>query len=143
MSGLTLSEIREALATTIRNGINRQTTVYAYPVETPAVPCVTIEPDGDFVDYWQSFGSAGLATVRLVLVLEPGGSDLPSSGRALDDYLSAGTGNGSSIIDAVLTGRTLGLTGCDCVLTSATVDPDTATARLSVTVHITKTGAAA
>ena len=66
-----------------------------------------------------------------------------SAGIALDDYLSAGTGNGSSVIDAVLADRTLGLAGCDCVITSATVDATTVTARLSVSVTVNKIGAAA
>lgn len=144
MSGLTLGEIRNALATTIADGIDRQTNVYAYPVGDPKLPCITIEPDsGDYVDYWLSFGAAGLSAVRLVLLLEPGGNDPVSAGIALDDYLSAGTGNGSSVIDAVLADRTLGLTRCDCVITSASVDPVTVTARLSVTVHISKIGASA
>lgn len=144
MSGLTLGDIRNALAATITAGVDRQTNVYPYPVGDPKLPCITIEPDsGDYVDYWLSFGSAGLAAVRLVLVLEPGGNDPVSAGIALDDYLSAGTGNGSSVIDAVLADRTLGLAGCDCVITSATVDATTVTARLSVSVTVNKIGAAA
>ena len=144
MSGLTLGDIRNALAATITNGVDRQTNVYPYPVGDPKLPCITIEPDtGDYVDYWLTFGSAGLAAVRLVLVLEPGGNDPVSAAIALDDYLSAGTGNGSSVIDAVLADRTLGLAGCDCVITSAQVDATTVTARLSVSVTINKIGAAA
>jgi hypothetical protein len=144
MSGLTLGDIRNALAATITNGVSRQTNVYAYPVGDPKFPAITIEPDsGDYVDYWLTFGAAGLAAVRLVLVLEPGGNDPVSAGIALDDYLSAGTGNGSSVIDAVLADRTLGLAGCDCVITSATVDATTITARLSVSVTVNKIGAAA
>lgn len=144
MSGLTLGDIRNALAATITAGVDRQTNVYPYGVGDPKLPCITIEPDsGDYVDYWLTFGSAGLAAVRLVLVLEPGGNDPVSAGIALDDYLSAGTGNGSSVIDAVLADRTLGLAGCDCVITSATVDATTVTARLSVSVTVNKIGAAA
>ena len=144
VSGLTLGDIRNALAATITAGVDRQTNVYAYAVGDPKLPAITIEPDsGDYVDYWLTFGSAGLAAVRLVLVLEPGGNDPVSAGIALDDYLSAGTGNGSSVIDAVLADRTLGLAGCDCVITSATVDAAIITARLSVIVHIAKTGASA
>lgn len=143
MSGLTLRDIREALAQTITAGISRQTNVYPYGVGDPKFPAITIEPDsGDYVDYWLTFGSAGLAAVRLVLVLEPGGNDPVSAGIALDDYLSAGTGNGSSVIDAVLADRTLGLAGCDCVITSASVDATTVTARLSVSVTVNKIGAA-
>jgi hypothetical protein len=141
MSGLTLATIREALATTIRNGVNRQVTVTAYPADVPP-PAITIEPDsGDYVDYWLSFAGAGLAAVRFALVVEPGGNDPKSAAIALDDFLSAGQGNGSSVIDAVMADRTLGLAGCDCVITAAEVDAATITARLSVTVHISKIGA--
>jgi hypothetical protein len=141
VSGLILSEIREALSVTIRNGIGRQTNVYAYPVEDPAPPAVTIEPDATYVDYWSSMGGRGLSIIRFVLVLEPGGNDLPSALRRLDDYLSLGTGNSSSLVGAVMADRTLGLTGCDCTLVDCVVDPETATARLTVEIHISKIGA--
>jgi hypothetical protein len=141
MSGLVLSEIREALASTIRAGIGRQTTVYAYPVEDPAPPAVTIEPDATYVDYWSSMGGRGLSIIRFVLVLEPAGNDLPSALRRLDDYLSLGTGNTSSLVGAVMADRTLGLTGCDCTLVDCAVDPATAIARLTVEVHVSKIGA--
>ena len=65
MSGLTLGDIRNALAATITAGVDRQTNVYAYPVGDPKFPAITIEPDsGDYVDYWLSFGSAGLAAAN-------------------------------------------------------------------------------
>lgn len=140
MSGLTLADIREALADQIRSNVDRQITVATYPTDVPP-PSVMLEADNDYVDYWLSFGSSGVAAVRFVLVVEPGGTDPKSAAIALDDFLSAGTGNGSSLVDAVMADTTLGLTGCNAVLTTVTVDPLTITARLSVTVHISKTGA--
>ena len=141
MSGLVLSEIREALAATIRAGVGRQTNVYAYPVEDPMPPAVSIEPDTTYVDYWSTMGGRGMSIVRFVLILEPGGNDLPSALRRLDDYLSLGTGNSSSLVGVVMSDRTLGLAGCDCTLVDCTVDPSTATARLTVEIHISKIGA--
>lgn len=142
MSGLTLSEIRDALADQIADYLGDGTNVRAYPVDCPP-PSVLIEFDsGDAIDYFLTFGSSGLAEVRFSLVLQVGGSDPVSAGRRLDDYLSVGTGNGRSLIDAVMSNRTLGLTGCDVVVTSCEPDSQSITARVGVTVHISKQGAA-
>jgi hypothetical protein len=142
VSGLTLSEIREALATTIRNNVDRQVTVRAYP---PGVdgPSVLIEPATDYVDYHLSFGSAGLAAVRFVVTVDPGGTEAESAAIRLDDFCSVGTGNGSSMVDAIQSDRTLGLVGCDVFVESIEVDANTITARFSVTVNISKIGASA
>ena len=106
--GLTLREIREALASTIRDGVERETTVLAYRAVSSSFPLIVLEPDGgDYVDYWQSFGSSGIAVVRLSVVIVPGRAD-ESARIRLDDFLSAGTGNGSSVVDAVVADPTLG-----------------------------------
>lgn len=105
--GLTLREIREALASTIRDGVERETTVLAYRAVSSSFPLIALEPDSDYVDYWQSFGSSGIAVVRLSVVIVPGKAD-ESARIRLDDFLSAGTGNGSSVVDAVVADPTLG-----------------------------------
>lgn len=105
--GLTLREIREALAAAIRDGVERETTVLAYRAASSSFPLIVLEPDGDYVDYWQSFGSSGVAVVRLSVVIVPGRAD-ESARIRLDDFLSAGTGNGSSVVDAVVADPTLG-----------------------------------
>ena len=65
MSGLTLGDIRNALAATITAGVDRQTNVYPYAVGDPKLPAITIEPDsGDYVDYWLTFGAAGMTDKR-------------------------------------------------------------------------------
>jgi len=105
--GLTLREIREALAATIRDGVERETTVLAYRAVSSSFPLIVLEPDSDYVDYWQSFGASGIAVVRLSVVIVPGKAD-ESARIRLDDFLSAGTGNGSSVVDAVVADPTLG-----------------------------------
>lgn len=105
--GLTLREIREALAAAIRDGVERETTVLAYRAVSSSFPLIVLEPDSDYVDYWQSFGSSGVAVVRLSVVIVPGRAD-ESARIRLDDFLSAGTGNGSSVVDAVVADPTLG-----------------------------------
>ena len=124
----------------IREHLDRATNVYARPVD-PSYPCVMILADSDYVDYWCTFGAGGLATVRFVLEVLVGGNDPISAQTALDDYLSVGTGNGSSVVDAVMSDKTLGLTGCTVQVDGLTVDPEAITARMSVSVHIQKVGA--
>jgi hypothetical protein len=63
--------------------------------------------DSDPIDYWVTFGAVGLAAVRFDVVLEVAGAD-QSAVRRLDDFLSVGTGNGSSLVDAVFKDPTFG-----------------------------------
>lgn len=144
MSGLTLSEIREGLAAQLRANLDRGVTVDPYSnVGVTGYPRITIDySEGDFVDYWGTFGSAGLATVRFTLRIEPGDSNTRADvAKRLDDFLSVGTGNGSSVIDALMQSPSLGLTGCTSIIRQARVDPASVTAELDVEVTIKKVGA--
>ena len=143
MSGLTISEIRTALAAQIRDNVARDVTVDEYPnTGTTRYPRTTVDYAEDFVDYWVTFGSAGVAAIRFVLRLEVGSSvGREDVAKRMDDFLSAGTGNGSSIVDALYADNTLGLAGCTANLQTATVDPASLTAELAVEVHINKVGA--
>jgi hypothetical protein len=147
MAGLTLQGIRTALADQIRTAVNasgRETNVYGTrPSAEPQYPYIIIDPAADYLDYWQSFGAAGVSTVRFELEVNPAGSDALSAGVALDDYLSAGTGNTASIVDAIMATPTLGLAGCSCVPHTVTVDKDMVTAIIAVEVNISKIGARA
>ena len=149
MAGLTLSAIREALKAQLDTNITgREVDVKAYRVTGAKVyPRITIESDpGDFLDYWLTGTSAGLATVRLVMVLEAGalnddGFADESSRRRVDDFLSCGTGNASSIIDAVMADVSLGGVVATCHIPRAEVDDATATARLPIEITLNKVGA--
>lgn len=149
MAGLTLSTIREALKARFDSDtIARQLDVKAYRVTGASVyPRLTIEADpGDYIDYWVTFGSVGLSTVRFVLVVESGplndaGFADESARRRLDDFLSVGTGNGSSVIDAVMSDPTLGGVVATCHIPRAEVDDQTATARLPIEITLNKVGA--
>ena len=152
MSGFTISEIREALADQIRNNLTRDTKVYAYPIGEVPGPAVHIFPsgNGEYVDYWQTFGPEGLALVAFDVIVDPGGQDsMADAARRLDDYLSCGTGNGSSVIDAIgaadTTGRrwSLGLTGVTVEFGTVSFDAASFTARISLRVTVAKSGAAA
>lgn len=142
MAGFTIGELREALAAQLRANIDRSVNVRAYPPASPS-PSILIELEGDAVDYWMTYGAAGVGTVRFLVTVDPSGTDAESSARRLDEFLSVGTGNGSSFIDAVLVDKSLGLDGVTCNIRSAEVDSVELTAQFVVEVHVNKVGAAA
>ena len=108
---LTLSDIRAAIKAQLVANLDRETNVYAEG-EGDVFPSVTIElQDSDPIDYWLTMNGPtgnGVAEVRFDLVVDVGMTDRKSAVRRLDDYLSVGTGNGSSIIDALRADVTLG-----------------------------------
>lgn len=146
---LTIAPIREALKAQLNLVLSgRESDVKAYRVTGAAVfPRITIEADPvDYIDYWVTGTSVGLATIRFVLVVECGplnadGFADESARRRLDDFLSVGTGNTASIIDAVMSDKTLGGVADTCHIPRAEVDDATATARLPLEVHVRKVGA--
>jgi hypothetical protein len=145
MSGLNLTELREAVANQLRDNVqtDREVTVKPYPDgKATQGPVITIWADPDYVDPWQSFGANGLALVRLMLRLDPRvGTDIPSAHRRRDDFLSIGVGNPSSILDALMVDTTLGLTGCNVHGAAITVDDTDITAEIVVEIRIYKVGA--
>lgn len=140
--GLSITTIREALRDQIIAGVGREIVVHAAPTGTQATsPTCTVEYQNNPIDYWVTFGAAGLATLRLELVVEPGGADATTASTRLDQFLSVGTGNGWSIVDAVMSDRTLGLgAGVDVIVDNVSIDGDLV-AHFFVTVNISKQGA--
>lgn len=138
---LNLEAIHRALAAQIRAGIARDTNVYPFPVEDPQYPCVSIYPDS--IDYFTSFGPNGTADLNLRLKLEVSADSAESAAIKVCDYLSVGTGNGSSIIDAVHADRTLGGIVDDCVVREAEwpAESDLGLAWLPVLIFLTKQNA--
>lgn len=135
MSGLRLSEIREALAEQLRSNISRDVTVRAYP-PAGAAPSITVESASDYLDYWVSFTSSGIARARFVLAVDPGGSDYESSLRRLDDFLSAGIGSESSVVDALMSDTTLGVEELNAHIDGVSSSDNTA--EVSVSIHVAK-----
>lgn len=104
---LTLRQIRVALADQISNHLARPTNVTAY-VETDQYPLIELRPPaGDFISYFESMGSNGAADFLLDIHIFVAGTGR-SAQEALDDYLSVGEGNTSSVVDAVMSDKTLG-----------------------------------
>lgn len=103
---LTLSAIREALAAQLRTETARQVTVYAYKPPTMSYPCLAlVAGEGDYVTYTETFDA--VATVNLVIEVHISSLKIDEQ-VALDDFLSAGSANLSSIVRAVNADRTLG-----------------------------------
>jgi hypothetical protein len=146
MSGFTLSQIREALRDAIEASVAAEVNVEAYPsaIEPPPPPSIVIHSAPDYIDYFVTFGENGLGAVRFEIEINPSaeGSDYESRWKTLDEFLSTGTGNASSVIDAILAdGASLGLAGCNARVTDLSVDRDEVTATMTVEVHIPKVGA--
>jgi hypothetical protein len=124
MAGLILADIHNALADQIRAGIDRQTNVSAFPDGSTIFPSVTIHTAADYISYWGTFGPNGDADVQLRIVIEVDAGDLTSICLKIADYLSVGTGNESSVVDAVMADQTLGGVVGDCVVLTAEWDSE-------------------
>lgn len=140
MSGLTLSEIRAAIGTQLRDNIDRQTNIDVDSEGKPAPVLRLFLQQSDPIDYWGTFGSTGIAEARFDLVIDPGNVDQSAVIR-LDEYLSVGTGNTSSVIDALMEDVTLGGAVQTCRINSSQYDQENVTATLSLTVVCRKQGA--
>lgn len=140
MAGLTLADVRAAIGAQLAANIEGQTNVDVDNEGKPApVLRLSLAP-GDAIDYWQTFGSSGLAAVRFHLTIDPAGADQSATQR-LDRYLSVGTGNGWSVVDALMSDKTLGGVADTMQVEMFDNDPLQVTATLLVTVHIRKQGA--
>jgi hypothetical protein len=91
--------------------------------------------------YFGTFGADGVAFVEARFVIVTGASDRPSGIKVLDDYLSVGTGNGSSLVDAIQTDVSFGGTVQGLTMEPGDYDPDGMTAELLVTFIAMKQGA--
>ncbi len=135
---VSLREIREALAAQIEAYVSRD--VNGYPYGTGGLigtRCVVIAPAGDYVSYFGTFGEDGLADLRLEVKVIPTNATTIDAQIALDDYLSIGQGNASSVVDAVHSDRTLGglVEDCVCLTASGPGDPE-GLAEISGTLYV-------
>jgi len=107
---LTLSTIREAIGAQLRANLSREINVDVDRAGSPA-PVIRLElQESDPIDYWLTMNGGtgnGVAEVRFDLIVDVANVD-QSAVKRLDEFLSVGTGNGSSIIDALLSDVTLG-----------------------------------
>lgn len=141
MAGLTIIDICEAVGAQLRATIGRETNFDIDGSGAPA-PVIRLQlQPSDPIDYWVTFGSTGLSELRMELVVDPGNVD-QSATRRLYDYLSVGTGNPSSIIDALMSDKTLGgVVETVHVSGVSEFDPIKVTATLPLQVVCRKSGA--
>lgn len=150
MAGFTLSEIAEAIASQLRNNIEPDTNIAAFPVEV-AGTSVTVWPDQQFVtNYWETGTAAGYGKTRWRLRCNPAGeAALEAAWRRLYDFLSVGTGNARSVIDALGASDSsgvrwnLGRAGTLVQVLDVSIPEDSITADVIIEVTVKKTGASA
>lgn len=144
-----LAAIRQALADQIRAYLNangRQTNVKPFPDGSLNVPSITVHSDpSTHIDYWETLGSNGVESMFLRLKIELDAGEPESVCLAMCAYLGIGTGNGSSVIDAVHSDRSLGgvigANGIACLTAEWDDDSDPYTAWVPVQILLTKQNA--
>jgi len=107
---LELAAIRTALVDKIRATVARDVNVYPYPLQNPNLPSVTVTAGGSggYIDYQVTSGTSPVCDVYFTVTVVATAADEVSPQIVVDDLLSAGTGQGSSLIDALIADRTLG-----------------------------------
>lgn len=141
-----LSEVRHALAAQIRDRVTADVTVVAAPDLSTDLPNVQVWPASDHITYFETFGSAGLATVRYQIKVETTNQDAESAMSLMDGLLSAGgISETGSIVDAIMADQTLSGLVQDVTPTSVDVTVDDETynlvAFIDVEVILKKQGA--
>lgn len=102
MSGLDIGAIRKALADQIRTNVDRETNVSDYYLTAPPYPSIQIvPPTGEAVAHRTSFSDGRTGLLRFSIMVWTTGADDISGQKALDEYLSGGGDNQSSIWDAL------------------------------------------
>ena len=134
-----------ALADQLRANVDADVTVTPCPAEaTIPFPRLSVVPDRNVVDYIETFSSAGLSTLAMLVKVEVQTDSIESDCIKLSEFLSVGSGFASSVSDAVMRDRTLGNKVEDAIVVGAEIpDPEgePRTAYVSVQVRMRKTGA--
>jgi len=118
-----LSDIKHALADRITaSGLDSSVNVFAYPPKDYPLPAVLVlDREGDdYVEYHGTFGALRLQTVNLIVrIIVPEGGSPQSAGERLDEYLSSGTTETSSLADAITGTATVGSVTADLFAATA------------------------
>lgn len=107
-----LEVIHRALASQIQaylfaNG--RDTNVAPFPSGVLVAPSITIHSDpSTYIKYWETSGPNGVESMFLRVKIEVDAMESESVCMKMMDYLGVGTGNGSSVVDAIHSDRSLG-----------------------------------
>lgn len=87
--------------------------------EKPEAPAAVVSPKDPFIEYQSAFGKGCVELHFDVVLLTTRSQGGERAQDSLDAYLSAGTGQASSLIDALHGGRTLGGKCDDLVVRTA------------------------
>lgn len=145
---LDLQVIHEALANQIRNtDIKNTFNVFAFSEPGGTSPKIEVRPGIEYLEYFTTFGPDGTADLMLDLIVDLRG--MTGEDRALWAWrlLSSGTSDGgspqpTSLVDAVMSDKTLGGTVQDAVIMSAAWDDDNDQITAPVRIILKKSGAA-
>lgn len=104
-----LQTIREAIATTVRTGVQRAVNCSAYDSGNPQFPYMIVRAGGgeEYLRFHETWDKAGVLSVRFTLEVGVAARNIDAQ-VALDDMLSVGAGKVSSIVDALRADKTLG-----------------------------------
>lgn len=114
---LDLQAIREALKAQLDEELARDINVYAYRPANPVPPYVAVISGDPYISYYETFASSAvgsLCDVQLELIIGQT-ADAISAQVFIDDLLSAGAGQTSSVIDALEADPTLGGVVATCI----------------------------
>ena len=98
-----LAEIRAEIADMLRDSnLDGQLSIFAHIPGDMPLPHVVIVPRKDYVQYHGTFGPNRNMTVNLIArVVYPIGGSIESGDIALDGFLSSGTTEDRSVVDAL------------------------------------------
>ena len=98
-----LAEIRAEIANMLRDSnLDGQLSIFAHVPGDMPLPHVVIVPRKDYVQYHGTFGPNRNMTVNLIArVVYPIGGSIESGDIALDGFLSSGTTEDRSVVDAL------------------------------------------
>lgn len=133
-----LQAIRTAVKEQLAQHITRETNFDVFGERMP-VPAIRFELTETPL-YAGTFGPNGVARVRARFLIDVGNTD-KSAVKRLDDYLSVGTGNGSSVWDALKADATFGGTVEGLQIEPGDYDAQNVTAELLVNFIALKQGA--
>lgn len=145
---LTLSDIRAAIEAQLANNIDKQLNIDTDGRGKAAPESIKVQlQQSDPIDYWVTMSPdgaevGGVSVVRFDIFANPANNDRSAVAR-LDALLSVGTGNGSSIIDALMADKTLGTTFIETIRVTGVSEYDAinVTATLPLEVVCRKQGA--
>lgn len=140
--------IHNAVLDTLRNGIDDDYNWFAYPMQNPPIPAISVWPaEGTYIAYFGTFGPNGLADMMVRIRADVGAIDNENVARQMWRLHATGEAAKSSVVEAINRDPTLGGVVQECkILTSEWPIDDSETSGVSwwpAVIIFKKDGAAA